>query len=139
MTVEIQPTFDASAQWDAVKALLTTTAGDDVYDYGEVPGADGNQGKLPTAFVVFSMARRYVPASGGRTSVTGWRISCRFVGTTVPNARLVGTWITAALNEATVTVGGATSTPITHESTTAVAKDEDRFSGVSTWTYAITL
>ena len=137
MTTTIQPMLDASAHWDAIKALLTATVGANVYDFGKVPGADGNKGTLPTTYVLLTVERRYAAPNNGRSAVTGWRVSCRFVGTTSPNARDVGNWVTAALNEARLTIGGTQSTPITHESTTAVESDDGRFSGLSNWTYAL--
>lgn len=138
MTTTIQPTLDASAHWDAIKALLTASPlGDHAYDFGKVPGADGNSGTLPTTYVLLTVERRYAAPNNGRSAVTGWRVSCRFVGTTSPNARAVGNWVTAALNEARVTVGGVQSTPITHESTNSVEPDDGMYSGLSQWIYAL--
>jgi len=139
MAATVQPALDASAHWSAIKALLADTVGDDVYDYGKVPGADGNPGTLPTAFVMLSVDRRFIPSGwlSGRTSATGWRVFCHHVGNTAPNARTVGNWVTAALNEARITVDGIASTPITHETTDPVAVDDGMFSGQSTWTYAL--
>lgn len=134
----VAATLDATAQWEAVKGLLTTSPlGADVYDYGEVPGADGAAGDLPAAFVLLTVERRYVPPNNGRSAVTGWRITTRHTGSTPANARLVGSWVTTALNEVRLTVDGVQSTPITHESTTAVEKDDGMFSGLSSWTYAL--
>lgn len=138
MTFTIAPALDASAHWGAIKALLTPTVGANIFDYGKVPGADGNSGTLPTTYVLLTVERRHVdPTTAGRSAVTGWRVSCRFVGNSTPNARAVGNWVTAALNEQRLTVGGLTSTPITHESTTAVESDDGMYSGLSQWTYAL--
>jgi hypothetical protein len=72
--------------WDALAALLRETdLGSDVYDYGKVPGADGNEGTIPTVFAVLSIERRYVePNKASGTGRTGWRVSVRYVGTTHP-------------------------------------------------------
>jgi hypothetical protein len=131
--------LDASTHWDAVKALLSASpAGNDVYDYGDVPGeSSGNPGDLPEAFVVLSVSRRYAPPNNGRSAASGWRISCRHVAKTAADARLIGTWVTDALNEVRLSLEGVASTPITHESTTAVEPDDGMFSGLSQWTYAL--
>lgn len=134
---------DEQDVWSALKALLVTSPlGDDVYDYGEVPGVDGNPGQTPEAYTLLSIERRHVPTNNGRTSVTGWRSSIRYVATTAEDARLVGGWVRAAFEISPgrgrrLSVSGATSTPITHESTIAVTPDGDRYSGLSQWTLAL--
>jgi len=135
---------DEQAQWDALKALLTAgEIGDHVYDFGRVPGEKDVPGDTPDAFVLLSVERRYVaPNRAGGTDRTGWRVSCRFVDTSAANARLVGGWVRAALESTPgrgrrITVNGVTSTPITHETTSAVEADDGRYSGLSQWTYAL--
>jgi hypothetical protein len=130
--------------WSALAALLHgTDLGSDVYDYGKVPGADGNDGVLPDAFALLYIERRYVPPTrAGGTDRTGYRASVRFVGTTTPNARVIGGWVSSAFEISPgrgkrITVGGVDSTPLTHESTTAVEKDDGRFSGLVVYTYAL--
>lgn len=130
--------------WNAMKALLTASPlGDDVYAYGEVPGETGNDGVLPDAFVLLSLQRRYVePREAGRTTITGWRASVRYVDTTAVNARRVGGWVSTAFETRPgygrrITVNGVESTPITHESTTDVSPDDGRYSGLSHWTFAL--
>jgi hypothetical protein len=66
----------------------------------------------------------------------------RFVADTAFNARIVGGWVRDGLESTPgrgkrITVDGVESTPLTHESTTAVEKDEDRFSGLVTYTLAL--
>jgi hypothetical protein len=130
--------------WLVLSALLTATPLDSaVYDYGKVPGESGNAGQLPTAFALLSIERRYVaPNRSGGTDRTGYRVSVRFVADTAFNARIVGGWVRDGLESTPgrgkrITVGGVESTPLTHESTTAVEKDEDRFSGLVTYTLAL--
>lgn len=124
----------------ALEAALTATVGAGrIFDYGMVPGADGNAGTLPPIYVLLSIARRYVqPTTAGRSAVTGWRVSCRYVGRTVAEARWAQMQVATALNEVRLSIGGATTTPITHESTTAIEPDDGMQSGLSSWTYAIT-
>lgn len=123
----------------ALSTLMTATLGPDrVYDFGMVPGADGNPGDLPPIFALLALERRYVqPNRAGRSGVTGWRLSVRYVGRSVAEARWAQMQVAAALNEVTLTIAGVTSTPVTHESTTAIALDDGRFSGLSSWTYAL--
>lgn len=130
--------------WNAAKALLAETPLDsDVYDYGKVSGEPGNGSKLPNAFALLSVERRYVlPNRQGGTAVTGWRVSVRFVGTTAANARRIGGWVRDAFESTPgrgkrLTVLGVESTPVTHESTTAVEPDDGRYSGLSQWTFAL--
>lgn len=130
--------------WDALQALVATSPlGADLYDYGKVPGADGNLGDMPEAFALLSIARRFAPPTrNGGTDRTGYRASFRYVGTNPRNARLVGEWIRAALETTPgrgkrITVGGVDSTPLTHESTTAVEKDDGLYSGQVVYTYAL--
>lgn len=105
--------YDAAAQWNAVKVLLVASPlGNFAYDYGKVPGADGNSGALPTTYVEFAVAPRYVPTNNGRTGRAGWRVMARYVGNTSPNARVVGGWIWTALKGARITVGDVQSTPL---------------------------
>lgn len=135
---------DEQDVWDALKALLVATnLGADVYDYGKVPGADGNAGSLPDVYALLSVERRYVePRQAGGTSVTGWRASVRYVGTSAHNARVIGGWVRDAFEVSPgrgkkVTVGGIESTPITHETTSSVEPDDGRYSGLSQWTLAL--
>lgn len=130
--------------WEALRALLTASdLGEDVYDYGKVPGESGVGGQLPGTFAVLSVERRYVPPTqSGGTNVTGWRASVRYVSTTATNARRVGGWVRGAFETSPgrgsrLVVEGVRSTAITHEVTTAVAPDEGRFSGLQQYTFAL--
>lgn len=131
--------------WDAIAALLKATPlGQDVYEYGGVPGETGNPGVLPAQFVLLSVERRYVePRQAGGTSVTGWRASIRYVGSiTASNARLLGEWVRQAFETSPgrgkrITVDGVTSTPIAHETTSSVEPDDGMYSGLSSWTLAL--
>lgn len=133
------PVIDERTHRDVIEALLTATVGANrVYDYGTVPGSDGNAGTMPPIFVLLTIERRYVePRRGGRSGRSGWRVTCRYVGRTVDEARWAELKVTQALDEQRLSVGGFTSTPVTHESTTAIAPDDGRFSGLGVWIYAL--
>lgn len=130
----------------AIKTVLEAALGNEpgtvppvgrVYDYGTVPGADGNAGTLPNIFTLLGLERRYVePDRAGRTSRSGWRLTVRYVGRTVDEARWAAAKVAAAL-ETRLVVDGVTSTPLTHESTQAIALDEGRFSGWAAFTYVL--
>jgi hypothetical protein len=131
--------LDERAHRDVIAPLLTATLGANrVYDYGRVPGANNNSGTVPDIFALLGFERRYVePYHAGRATRSGWRLTVRYVGRTVDEARWAALKVATALNEVRVTIGGIESTPITHESTQAIAPDDGRFSGWSAWIYAL--
>lgn len=135
--------IDEQAQWDALKELLVATdLGDHVYDYGQVPGTNSNAGQVPTTHLLLQVERRYAPPNKANgTDRSGWRATARCVGSTPANARLVMQWVRQAFEPVIghgvlLTIDGATSTPITHESTNSVAPDDRMYSGSSQWTWA---
>lgn len=139
--------LDERVHLAVIDALLNAALGPDpanndgprAFAYGTVPGEPGNPGVRPPIFVVRSLERRYVePQVAGRAAVGSWRLTTRHVGRTVADAEWAAAQISAALNEARLTIGGAQTTPVTHESTSAVAPDDGMFSGVTNWTYALT-
>ena len=137
-------TLDERTHFALIAAALAATLGEDapgvgrVYDYGTVPGSDGNQGMLPSVYALVSIERRYVePARGGRSARSGWRVTIRYVGRTVSEARWAGLKVAAALNEQRFVIGGEKSTPLTHESTNGVEPDDGLFSGSVAYTYAL--
>ena len=130
--------LDERKHVEAIKAALTAALGANrVFDYGTVPGTDGNAGTLPPIFLLLGLERRYVePTRAGRTTRSGWRLTVRYVGRTVDEARWAAAKVAEAL-ETRLVVDGVTSTPVTHESTQAIALDDGRFSGWSAFTYAL--
>lgn len=122
----------------ALKALLNAALSpSSVYDYGKVPGADGNAGTLPNIFALLGIERRYVePTHAGRTQRSSWRITVRYAGRTVDEARWAAMKVAEALEDRLV-VDGVTSTPITHETTQAIALDDGRFAGWASYTYTL--
>lgn len=135
--------LDSRAHASAVRTLVSDALGPwDAYYYGKVPGSDGNPGTLPHIFALVSVERRFNPnlrLSANATGV-GWRISVRVVGRTVDEARWALMFVTAALNEARLSLltdsGPRSTTPIQFESEQPPALDDGRYSATSTWTYA---
>lgn len=133
------PALDERKHVTVIAEALTATLGANrVYEYGTVPGESGVTGTLPPIFALPSLERRYAaPDRSGRSGRSGWRLSVRYVGRTASEARWAGMQIAAALDGANLTIDGYTSTPVTFESQAAVAPDEGRYSGTSSWTYVL--
>lgn len=137
--------LDERAHAAVIMPLLNAALGPDpdtgasrIFDYGKVPGADGRPGVLPRIYALLSIERRFAPGNKvGATTRSGWRISVRYVGHTVNEARIANVWITAALDQQRITVGGLTSTPLIHEATSPVAPDDGLYSGLVGFTYAL--
>lgn len=132
--------IDARPHEVAVKAALTAKLGAtaNVYDYGKVPGADGNTGVLPDAYVLLTVERRFNPlkkSSGSRGSV-GWRITARCAGKTTNDARTVMFKVAQALDDVKLSIASKQTTAIEFESEQNPELDNGRQSGLSLWTYA---
>ena len=110
-----------------------------VYDFGGVPGLDGNPGGAPPIHWLFALERRYVdPQKAGRASRSGWRLQVVSVGTTADEARYAKQALAEALEGRTLTFGGWVSTPVAHESSDGIELDKDGWwSGRTTFTYAL--
>jgi hypothetical protein len=133
--------LDARPHADAVKAAVTAAMAPlwSAYDYGDVPGFDGNRGDQPNLFALVSVT--LIPSSGQRmsaqTGVTRWRVSVRGAGRTVDEARWVLFHAVEALHERALTVDGRLTTPLQAEPGQMPSKDaEGRYSGLSVWTYS---
>lgn len=128
---------DARPVVEAIRTAIEAQLGGwQVYDYGQVPGADGNTGALPNIYALLSIER--TPSSVRRMSaqrnVSGWRFTVRVVGRTVNEARWALAKVAVAVNEVTLIADGRQSTPIQHERDQAPELDEGRFSALSSWT-----
>lgn len=94
---------------------------------------------LPASYTeVMVMPRAGAPnRNTDDTGRRGWRITTRQVGTTVSNAREARKRTHAALEFARLSVDGATTTRIQFESAEPIGEDDDYWSGLETWTYAL--
>lgn len=133
------PALDERQHIAAVTAALTATLGANrVFEYGKVPGQSGNAGNLPPIFALPALERRYVPPERrGRTGRSGWRLSVRYAGSTPAEARWAALKVAQALDGVRLSIDGESSTPVTFESSSAIAPDDGRHSGESFWTYAL--
>lgn len=130
--------LDSRPHADAAKAAITAALGSwQAYDYGEVPGADGNAGALPNIYALVTVERMSgMPLRmSAQASRAGWRITARCVGRTPDECRWALAKVAAALNEVSLTVSGAVTSPIQFESDHAPAPDAGLISGMSLWTY----
>lgn len=127
----------------AIKALVLSLP---LYDYDRVPGlldsttGKPNPGQTPTAYGLLSVERRYVDpavARAGRTSTTGWRVGVRVCAKSPNECREQVATLAEALTGETVTVTGVRSTPLWHDSSTAVESGSNYFSSLHQWTYAL--
>lgn len=140
------PVVDERPHATTIKTVLGSALGLEpvtndvrVYDFGEVPGADGNPGKLPRIFATISIERvaLALPKADRRPTRSAWRLSCRFAGRNVDEARWAAAQITGALDGQRLTIDGRESTPVRHEPGDPIQKDGDRFTGLSSWVYGL--
>ncbi len=121
--------LDERAHVDAWKASLETPLEQwSAYDYSEVPAV------LPKIYVALSVKRRFggEARNTGRKPITGWRLTTREVGRTEDEARWARNKV-ASLNETrNATLGSGL---LAFESQTDIAKDGDRYAGLTVWTY----
>lgn len=126
----------AAALEAAIKAHLGPW---EVYEYGQVPGLDGNAGEQPPMYVLLQVERRHLPPTHGsrRPLRTGWRVSVRGVGTTADECRWVLLRITRALDGVRLAIGGRQSTPLEHEPGNAPEPGNTRVEALLRFTYAV--
>jgi hypothetical protein len=116
---------------DAVVALLMTLKALP-YDLGDVPSPP------PDKYTEVTVTRRF----GGEQRLSGlrdgqlFRITARQVARVYQNAQNLRA-MSAGLEGAVLTIGGATTTPLEFESADPIGPDDGWFSGLETWTYAL--
>ncbi len=121
---------------DALKVTLGAT---NVYEWGQVPGESGNAGSLPPMWALVSLQRVQntdlrVSAEAGMTE---WRVTVGVVGSTPDETRWLLYKTAIALNEESLSIGGATTSPLQHESERAATRDEGRYYSAVIYTYAL--
>lgn len=133
--------LDSRKHAEALKAAIKLEIGKwQIYDYGKVPGADGNPGKLPDIYALLTVERRYNPlVRSTKAGSAGWRATVRVVGRTVDEARWASLAVTAALNESRLEIltdaGPRYTSSIQFESEQSPEPDDGRYSALSSWTY----
>ena len=134
-------TTDSRPHATAVRAAVTASLAPSwtAYDYGKVPGSDGNAGSLPSIYALVSVERRYNPnlRLSAQAGQAGWRIAVRVVGRTADEARWAMARTADALNEKRLTIAGRSTTPIQFESEQTPELDNGRYSALALYTYAL--
>lgn len=127
----------------ATTAISTALAPWEVFDYGHVPGADGNEGDLPDIYALLTVERRANPnlRLSAQASRVGWRLTVRVVGTDVDETRWALRQVSAALNERRLPIVVSDdetrpTSPIQFESDQSPEPDDGRYAALSSWTYA---
>lgn len=134
------PVLDQREHVTAVDLVLNAAiAPSKVWDYGTVPGSDGNKGQLPDLFALRTVERRYAEAThAARASRSGWRLTLRYVGRDVAEARWLEFKLSESLRGRRFVIDGVRSTPVTHDVSAPIRKDSDgRFSGETSWIYVL--
>lgn len=126
----------AEALKAAINARLTPHS---TFEYGAVPGLNGNAGTHPSIYALVQVERRSIPTRSAvrRATRTGWRASIRAVGRTPNETRWASQRIAEALDGTRLTVGGFETTPVEHETSDAPALDADRFESLTRYVYAL--
>lgn len=122
----------------AIKAAIKVQFGpNNVYEYGQVPGADGVAGTLPNIFAVISLERRNQPLvrSSSRAGSVPWRLAVTSIGRTVDECRWAQLKVAVALTERRLLVADTFTTRIQFESGRAAASDDGRFSADDIYTF----
>lgn len=130
---------DERPHFKAVESAINAQIGSwSVYEYGQVPGLDGNEPPTPDMYVLLQVERRagasplHASAQAGRI---GWRASVRAVARTANECRWLQLKIADALDEQVLDVDGDSTSPIQLESGSAPASDKGWFESLSRWTY----
>lgn len=103
------------------------------YDYDDVPD------DLPSMYALVSLSKRFgapVYMCGGR-AMTGYRLTTLAVGRTVDEARHVRGLVAEAIEDQQLYLAGYTSTRVRFESEQPIEPDDGRYSGLTSWTYAL--
>ena len=143
MSVVLDSRLHAGAIKAAIDAELGPIPGTTdtrVYDYDEVPGANGNTGEQPRIYVAISLERRFNPnlRASGRAGSTGWRLAARANGNTVDEVRWALLKVAEALDEVRLTISGSRTTPIQFEAEIEAPKfDDGKFTAANSYIYAI--
>ena len=120
-------------------AITTAIAPHEAHLRGEVPGVDGNGGKVPDLFALLDLRRRaYTPtALDDHPDVSSWALSVLCAGRTVYEAAWAMDRVTDALEHAVVTIGGHESTPLRVEPGAAIGTKSGVASGSITLNYTL--
>lgn len=131
--------FDQRPHLAAIQAAIKAHFGPNgAFNYGEVPGANGNTGTLPNIFALVQVERAISGTHllSGNAAIGEWRTVVRGLGRTVLEAEWALAKIHDALNEQRLTVGSMQTTQLQHGGSEAPAFDDGRYVGWHMFTYS---
>jgi len=114
-------------------ALVGATQSWHAYDYDDVPD------DLPSNYAVVTVTRRYADDFRFNYArvLVGYRLTTLAVGLTVDSTRWVRDRIAVALNDKPLTLNDQPTTPVRFETENPIEWDDGRYSGATSWTYAL--
>ena len=122
----------------AILATLNAAIAPSVaYEYGKVPGSNGNAGTEPPKYVLVDVSRRYVDSfrGGGGPSVKSHRLGTRYVAKSAGDARTMQRRVTDVLEGQIIATDAGEVGPFIFESSDAIAPDDGFQVGTDTWTF----
>ena len=122
----------------AILATLNTAIAPSVaYEYGKVPGSNGNAGTEPSKYLLIDVTRRYtdVRRVSGVVSMKGYRLGTRYVAKSIGDAREMRRRTTAVLEDQILATPDGDLGPFTFETADALVLTEGYHVGTDTWTF----
>ena len=125
----------AAAILAAINAALSPAAV--AYEYGKVPGANGNAGTEPARYVVVTVSRRYVPErrASGYVSVPGGRLGVRYIAKAATDVRNMRRLATEVIEDQILTTDAGEVGPFTFESGDPARPDGAYLVADDSWTF----
>ena len=121
-----------------IAALDDALAPAKAYEYGDVPGSNGNAGVTPERYVLVDLSRRFVAGRllSGEARTKGWRLGTRYVAKLTADARTLRQRVTNTLENRIIrTPAGDEVGPFVFESAEAIRPDDGYQSGSDVWTF----
>jgi len=124
----------AAAILAAINAAIAPAV---AYEYGKVPGTNGNAGSEPTKYVLVAISRRYVPErrASGEVTVPGGRLSTRYIAKSVADGRTMRQRTTDVLEDKILTTAAGEVGPFVFESGDPFQPDETFQVATDLWTF----
>ena len=127
-----------SEQAEAILAVLNAALAPAVaYEYGKVPGSNGNAGTEPAKYLLVDISRRYVGSfrTSGAASLKGYRLGTRYVAKSSGDARTMRQRVAAALEGHIIKTEAGEIGPFMFETGDPIRPDDTYQVGTDTWTF----
>ena len=124
----------AAAILAALNAALSPVV---AYEYGKVPGANGNAGTEPARYAVVTVSRRYVPErrASGYVSVPGGRLGVRYIAKAAIDVRNMRRLAAEVIEDQILTTDAGEVGPFTFESGDPARPDGAYLVADDSWTF----